>query len=223
MTSPCALVCSGRRRLADRHLLPFPWTLSLRRRRCPSASHHSSPSKAYLSLSTSLSFPFGGAGVRGGGGGTTPSVVPVPAHWQRPMARSLPPPPSRPLPLPVLHSLARRVVGFGLAVCRGQPTPHLAAAVLSPRVQRERGARRGRLPRVVRALADPFPALRSCLPSRGRLAQSNPPTACAPAAIRGYNVGGVLPWRLPLTEVWGHVVADGECRASAAPRGPASE
>ena len=28
-----------RRPLADRHLLPFSWTLSLHRRRCPSASH----------------------------------------------------------------------------------------------------------------------------------------------------------------------------------------
>ena len=34
------LVCSWRRLLADRHLLPFPWTLSLHRRWCPSASHH---------------------------------------------------------------------------------------------------------------------------------------------------------------------------------------
>ena len=34
------LVCSWRRLLADRHSLPFPWTLSLHRRRCPSASHH---------------------------------------------------------------------------------------------------------------------------------------------------------------------------------------
>ena len=33
------LVCSGRRLLADRHSLPFPWTLFLHRRWCPSASH----------------------------------------------------------------------------------------------------------------------------------------------------------------------------------------
>ena len=31
------LVCSRRRLLAGRHSLPFPWTLSLRRRWCPSA------------------------------------------------------------------------------------------------------------------------------------------------------------------------------------------
>ena len=34
------LVCSWRRLLADRHSLPFPWTLSLHRQWCPSASHH---------------------------------------------------------------------------------------------------------------------------------------------------------------------------------------
>ena len=41
MTPRCDdLVCSWRRLLADRHSLPFPWTLSLHRRWCPSASHH---------------------------------------------------------------------------------------------------------------------------------------------------------------------------------------
>ena len=40
MTPWCdVLVCSWRRLLADRHSLPFPWTLSLHRRWCPSASH----------------------------------------------------------------------------------------------------------------------------------------------------------------------------------------
>ena len=34
------LVCSRRRLLANRHTLPFPWTLFLHRRWCPSASHH---------------------------------------------------------------------------------------------------------------------------------------------------------------------------------------
>ena len=37
------LVCSWRRLLAYRHSLPFPWTLSLHRRWCPSASHHPTP------------------------------------------------------------------------------------------------------------------------------------------------------------------------------------
>ena len=40
MTPWCVLACSWRRQLADRHLLPFPWTLSLHRRWCPSASYH---------------------------------------------------------------------------------------------------------------------------------------------------------------------------------------
>ena len=33
-------VCSWRRLLANHHSLPFPWTLSLHRPWCPSASHH---------------------------------------------------------------------------------------------------------------------------------------------------------------------------------------
>ena len=33
-------VCSRWRLLADRHPLPFPWTLSPHRQWCPSASHH---------------------------------------------------------------------------------------------------------------------------------------------------------------------------------------
>ena len=63
MTPRCVLVCSWRRKLADRHLLPFPWTLSFHRRWCPPASHHPASFLsllAYLFLSTSLSFPLGG-------------------------------------------------------------------------------------------------------------------------------------------------------------------
>ena len=53
-----AFVCSWRCPLADRRSLPFPWALSLRRRWCPSASHHPVPFLLpYPSLSTSLSFP----------------------------------------------------------------------------------------------------------------------------------------------------------------------
>ena len=47
------LVCSWRRQLADRQLLPFPWTLSVHRRWCPSASH---PPVSFLFL-FALSFP----------------------------------------------------------------------------------------------------------------------------------------------------------------------
>ena len=54
------LVCSGRRRLADRHSLPFPWTLSLRRRWCPSASHRPVSFLHLLGLSFPLYFPFPG-------------------------------------------------------------------------------------------------------------------------------------------------------------------
>ena len=57
MTPWCiVLVCSWQRLLGDRHSLPFPWTLSLHRRWCPSASHH--PVTFLLALSFPLYFPF---------------------------------------------------------------------------------------------------------------------------------------------------------------------
>ena len=62
------LVCSGRRLLADRHSLPFPWTLSLHRRWCPSASHHPLTFlflHALPSLSPSPSLPLAFPSVRG--------------------------------------------------------------------------------------------------------------------------------------------------------------
>ena len=68
------LVCSWRRLLANRHSLPFPWTLSLH---WLTTVYPSSPSLAYPALSTSLSFPLafptggGGRGQGGGGGGTS--------------------------------------------------------------------------------------------------------------------------------------------------------
>ena len=52
------LVCSRRRGLANRHSLPFPWTLSLHRRWCPSASHRPVPFLFLLVLSFPLYFPF---------------------------------------------------------------------------------------------------------------------------------------------------------------------
>ena len=51
------LVCSWRRLLDDHHSLPFPWTLSLRRRWCPSASHHPVSFLFLLAQSFSLHFP----------------------------------------------------------------------------------------------------------------------------------------------------------------------
>ena len=59
MTPWCiVLVCSGRRLLADRHSLPFPRTLSLRRQRCPSASHRPVSFLFLLVLSFPLYFLF---------------------------------------------------------------------------------------------------------------------------------------------------------------------
>ena len=51
------LVCSWRRLLADRHSLPFPWTLSLHRRWCPSASHHPLTFLFLHALTFALPFP----------------------------------------------------------------------------------------------------------------------------------------------------------------------
>ena len=67
------LVCSWRRLLADRHSLPFPWTLSLHRRWCPSASHRPLTFLFLPALNFPLPFPFPSLGLslRGlmGGGG----------------------------------------------------------------------------------------------------------------------------------------------------------
>ena len=81
MTQWCVLVCSWRRQWADRHLLPFPWTLSLHihRRWCRTAFHH--PPVSFLSL-LGLSFPFHfpflslGTAQRGGGGAGAPGSIP---------------------------------------------------------------------------------------------------------------------------------------------------
>ena len=65
------LVCSWRRLLADRHSLPFPWTLSLHRRWCPSASHHPLTFLFLPALTFPLPSPFPSLGLflRPGGGG----------------------------------------------------------------------------------------------------------------------------------------------------------
>ena len=57
------LVCSWRRLLADRHSLPFPWTLSLHRRWFPSASHHPLTFLFLLALTFPLPSPFPSLGL----------------------------------------------------------------------------------------------------------------------------------------------------------------
>ena len=57
------LVCSWRRLLADRHTLPFPWTLSLHRWWCPSASHHPLTFLFLLALTFPLPSPFPSLGL----------------------------------------------------------------------------------------------------------------------------------------------------------------
>ena len=74
------LVCSWRRLLADRHSLPFPWTLSLHRRWCPSASHHPLTFLFLLALTFPLPSPFPSLGLGGGGGGLTPPPPTVYGH-----------------------------------------------------------------------------------------------------------------------------------------------
>ena len=58
MTPQCVMVCSWRRLLPNHHLLPFPWTLSLHRQRCPSATHRPVSSLSLLGLSCPLYCPF---------------------------------------------------------------------------------------------------------------------------------------------------------------------
>ena len=77
MTPGCVAVCSWRRLLASRHLpLPFPRTISLHRRRCPSAYHHLVPSLSLpgLSLPPYSTFFFHQPW-RGRGGGGLPAYV----------------------------------------------------------------------------------------------------------------------------------------------------
>ena len=57
------LVCSWRGLLADRHSLPFPWTLSLHRRWCPSASHHHLTFLFLPALTFPLPLPFPSLGL----------------------------------------------------------------------------------------------------------------------------------------------------------------
>ena len=57
------LVCSWQRLLADCHSLPFPWTLSLYRRWCPSASHHPLTFLFLPALTFPLPFPFPSLGL----------------------------------------------------------------------------------------------------------------------------------------------------------------
>ena len=64
MTPWCFVrVCSWRRLLADRDSLPFPWTLSLHRRWCPSTSHHPWTFLFLLALTVPLPVPFPSLGL----------------------------------------------------------------------------------------------------------------------------------------------------------------
>ena len=112
------LVCSWRRLLADRHSLPFPWTLSLHRRWCPSASHHPLTFLFLLALTFPLPSPFPSLGLSlcrppcpsasphsfpgGGGFGMTPWCDDLVCSWRRLLADR------HSLPFPWTLSLHRR-------------------------------------------------------------------------------------------------------------------
>ena len=70
-----ALAVPAQRPLAARHLLPFPWTLSLHRRWCPSASHRPVSFLSLLGLPSPL-FPFPFPWEDEGGGGLCPVLGP---------------------------------------------------------------------------------------------------------------------------------------------------
>ena len=126
MTRWCVLVCCWLRLLADRPSLPFPWTLSLHRRWCPSASHRPVSFLSLLGLSFSLYFPFISLGrlcqwspglslvhcsVPGPhGGGQLPRRWPGTSRWAPPCRRWEPVPNSVSWALgcPVVGSLPQR-------------------------------------------------------------------------------------------------------------------
>ena len=91
------LVCSWRRLLADRHSLPFPWTLSLHRRWCPSASHHPLTFLFLLALTFALPSPFPSLGLSlcrpqwGGGVYRAMDCDGPAASPHTPMSHALPP------------------------------------------------------------------------------------------------------------------------------------
>ena len=157
------LVCSWRRLLADRHSLPFPWTLSLHRRWCPSASHHPLTVLFLRALNFPLPFPFPSLGLslrrpqcpsasphsfpshspfpKGGGGMRERAVL------RARLGTVVPLPPPRPLRSTAAPRAARSPVGAsrGLA-CRRSRAPAKRRGGPPPqpmrRVRSDRGAAR---------------------------------------------------------------------------------
>ena len=141
MTPWCVvLICSWRRLLADRHSLPFPWTLSLHKRWCPLTTlRPSSSSLPCLSLSTSLSFPLAFPSIGGGAHRPLTTLCPSSSSLPNPsLSTSLSFPlvgcangaTGLPVSLLSVGSTQRRVTA--LAVGQVRPSGHPKPAVRNP-------------------------------------------------------------------------------------------
>ena len=125
------LVCSWRRLLANRHLLPFPWTLSLHRRWCPSASHHPVTFLFLPALTFHLPFPFPSLGLS-----LHRPWCPSASHHSFPFhslgrlcQRS---PRTCPVSLFCIESRQRKANAFAVGQVRPSGHPKLAVRYLSP-------------------------------------------------------------------------------------------
>ena len=126
------LVCSWRRLLADRHSLPFPWTLSLHRRWCPSASHHPLTFLFLLALTFPLPSPFPSLGLslcRAPCPSASPHSFPS-LSLGRLCQRS---PRTYPVSLLCVESTQRKANAFAVGQVRPSGHPMPAVRYLSPR------------------------------------------------------------------------------------------
>ena len=167
------LVCSWRRLLADRHSLPFPWTLSLHRRWCPSASHHP---LTFLFL-PALTFPLPSPFPSLGGGGVGVGV----ADTGR---ASLPPCYSRATSHSDAPACAMPQAQTVRALRSGGPAAKKLPWDAAPRVQ---GARQNRRPchsaipgHGVAALTNPFPLPSAPVPASAACHPPYPPLPLGP-------------------------------------------
>ena len=125
------LVCSWRRLLADRHSLPFTWTLSLYRQWCPSASHHPVTFLFLLALSFPPYLPFLSLGLS-----LHRPWCPSASHQSFPFhslgrlcQRS---PKTCPVSLPSVKSTQRKAIAFTVGQLRPSGHPKPAVRCLFP-------------------------------------------------------------------------------------------
>ena len=108
-----AMVCTWQRPLADRHSLPFRWTLSLHRRWCQSASHHPVTFLFLCALTFSLPFPFLSLGLS-----LHRLWCPSASHHPFPFHSLWSVVPTEPLDLPCFTSMRRVHVQEDKCLCR---------------------------------------------------------------------------------------------------------